>query len=1018
MSLMDFPSSIPSCNYRFNVFSSFHGPDVRKTLLSHMRKQFNFNGITMFDDQGIERSEEIVPSLKKAIKESRISIVILSKKYALSRWCLDELVEILKCKEVMGHRVMTIFYGVEPSDVRKQTGEFGFHFNETCAHRTNEDKQNWSKALKDVGNIAGEDFLRWDNEAKMIEKIARDVSYKLNATPYRDFDGMVGLQSHLREMESLLDLDYDGVKMVAISGAAGIGKTTIARALQSRLSNKFQLTCFVDNLKESFLNGLDELRLQEQFLAKVLNHDGIRICHSGVIEERLCKQRVLIILDDVNHIMQLEAIVVTTENKELLLQHGIKDLYHVGFPSDEQAIEILCRYAFRKITLYHGFEKLARRVTKLCSNLPLGLRVLGSSLRGKNEEEWEEVIRRLETILDHQDIEEVLRVGYGSLHENEQSLFLHIAVFFNYTDGDLVKAMFTDNNLDIKHGLKILADKSLINISNHGEIVIHKLLQQFGRQAVHKEEPWKRKILIHAPEICDVLEHATGTRAMSGISFDISGIDEVVISGKSFKRMPNLRFLKVFKSRDDGNDRVHIPEETEFPRRLRLLHWEAYPCKSLPPTFQPQYLVELYMPSSQLEKLWEGTQRLTHLKKMNLFASRHLKELPDLSHATNLERLDLSYCESLVEIPSSFSHLHKLEWLEMNNCINLQVIPAHMNLASLETVNTRGCSRLRNIPVMSTNITQLYVSRTAVEEMPPSIRFCSRLERLSVSSSGKLKGITHLPISLKQLDLFDSDIETISECIKSLHLLYILNLSGCRRLASLPELPSSLRFLMADDCESLETVFCPLNTPKAELNFTNCFKLGQQAQRAIVQRSLLLGTTLLPGREVSAEFDHRGKGNTLTIRPSTGFVVCVVISPNLASQVTEYRLPQLLCRRRIGQGDLDPIEKMFNVRTLLNFQTEHLFVFIIHPHLPFIDPSEVSREIVFEFSSKFNHFDVIDCGAKILADGSIKGSYESGLEQVFEDNTKHGEHADCWSWLFHCFDLSHFVKNVRSFVSG
>jgi len=115
----------------------------------------------MFDDQGIERSEEIVPSLKKAIKESRISIVILSKKYALSRWCLDELVEILKCKEVMGHIVMTIFYGVEPSDVRKQTGEFGFHFNETCAHRTDEDKQNWSKALKDVGNIAGEDFLRW-----------------------------------------------------------------------------------------------------------------------------------------------------------------------------------------------------------------------------------------------------------------------------------------------------------------------------------------------------------------------------------------------------------------------------------------------------------------------------------------------------------------------------------------------------------------------------------------------------------------------------------------------------------------------------------------------------------------------------------------------------------------------------------------------------------------------------------------------------------------------------------------
>jgi len=369
-------------------------------------------------------------------------------------------------------------------------------------------------------------FVR-PNEAKMIEKIARDVSDILNVTPCRDFDGMVGLNDHLREMESLLDLKNDGVKIVGIFGPAGIGKTTIARALHSLLLfKKFQLTCFVDNLRGSYPIGIDEyglkLRLQEHLLSKILNQDGMRISHLGAVKERLCDMKVLIILDDVNDVKQLEAlandttwfgpgsrVIVTTENKEILQRHGIDNMYHVGFPSDEKAMEILCGYAFKQSSPRPGFNYLAQKVTWLCGNLPLGLRVVGSSLRGKNEEEWEEVIRRLETILDHQDIEEVLRVGYGSLHENEQSLFLHIAVFFNYTDGDLVKAMFTDNNLDIKHGLKILADKSLINISNNREIVIHKLLQQFGRQAVHKEEPWKHKILIHAPEICDVLEYAT-----------------------------------------------------------------------------------------------------------------------------------------------------------------------------------------------------------------------------------------------------------------------------------------------------------------------------------------------------------------------------------------------------------------------------------------------------------------------------------------------------------------------------
>lgn len=128
-----------------------------------MREQFKRNGVTMFDDQKIERSATIASSLTEAIKESRISIVILSKEYASSSWCLDEFVEILKCRETIGQIVMTIFYEVDPSDVRKQTGDFGIALNKTCARKTltDEESHKWSNALNDVGNIAGEDFFRW-----------------------------------------------------------------------------------------------------------------------------------------------------------------------------------------------------------------------------------------------------------------------------------------------------------------------------------------------------------------------------------------------------------------------------------------------------------------------------------------------------------------------------------------------------------------------------------------------------------------------------------------------------------------------------------------------------------------------------------------------------------------------------------------------------------------------------------------------------------------------------------------
>ncbi|CAH8277797.1 unnamed protein product [Arabidopsis lyrata] len=612
---------------RYHVFPSFHGPDVRRTFLSHLQHHFASKGITVFKDQEIKRGQTIGLELKQAIRESRVSIVVLSKKYASSSWCLDELVEILKCREACGKIVMTIFYEIDPFHVRKQIGDFGRAFRETCFSKTKKVRLKWSKALTDVANIAGEHSLRWEDEAKMIEKIAADVSNKLNATPSKDFDGMVGMEAHLRKVNAYLHLECDGVKMIGIQGPAGIGKTTIARALFNQLSANFQLKCFIENLKGSYGSDViddygSKLCLQNQLLSKILNEKDMTIDHLGAIKERLLDQKVLIVLDDVDDLEQLDVlakepswfglgsrIFVTTEDRQILNAHWVNYIYHVGYPSEEEALEILCLSAFQKNSPLVGFEELAKKITNFCGSLPLGLRVVGSSLRRESRHEWERQLSKLETSLDRK-IENVLRVGYCKLSKKDQSLFLHIALFFNNETVDHVTTMLADSNLDISNGMKTLADKSLVHISTIGWIKMHRLLQQLGRQLVHEQsdDPGKRQFLVEAEEIRDVLANETGTGSVIGISFDMSKISEFSITGRAFEGMRNLRFLRIYGRYFSKDVTLGISEDMEYLPRLKLLHWDSYPRKRLPQTFRPECLIELRMQFSKREKLWGGIQ--------------------------------------------------------------------------------------------------------------------------------------------------------------------------------------------------------------------------------------------------------------------------------------------------------------------------------------------------------------------------------------------------------------------------
>lgn len=117
-------------------------------------------GINAFIDDQLPKGEGISKELEEKIEESRMSIVVFSGNYASSGWCLDELVKILEWKKTLGHQVRPIFYRINPSEVRHQTGKTGEYLakhGERYKDKLNK-VEKWRQALKELANLAGWHF--------------------------------------------------------------------------------------------------------------------------------------------------------------------------------------------------------------------------------------------------------------------------------------------------------------------------------------------------------------------------------------------------------------------------------------------------------------------------------------------------------------------------------------------------------------------------------------------------------------------------------------------------------------------------------------------------------------------------------------------------------------------------------------------------------------------------------------------------------------------------------------------
>ncbi|XP_015169954.1 TMV resistance protein N-like isoform X1 [Solanum tuberosum] len=797
-SASSFASDSQYCaRWKYDVFLSFRGADTRATFTSHLYEGLKNRGIFTFqDDKRLEQGDSISEELLKAIEESQVALIIFSKNYATSRWCLNELVKIMECKEEEnGQTVIPIFYDVDPSNVRYQSESFAEAF---AKHESTykddvegmQKVQGWRNALTATGNLKGYDIRGGIDQSKEIEQIVDHISSKFckSACFLSYLQDVVGINAHLEELKSLLQIKIDDVRIVGIWGIGGVGKTTIAKAIFDTLSDQFKAACFLADVKENARkNQLHSLQntLLSELLRKKDNYVNNKYDGKCVIPNRLWSMKVLIVLDDIDERDHLEylaggvgwfgngsRVIVTTRNRQLIEKDAA--IYEVPTLPDDDAMQLFNQHAFKKEVPDECFKKFSFEVVNHAKGLPLALKVWGSLLHKKGLTQWTRTVDQIKK-KSNLEIVEKLKISYDGLEPEEQKIFLDIACFFRGHHRKEMK-FFDSCDFGAEYGLDVLVDKSLVFISMYGRIEMHDLIEDMGKYIVKmQKDSGKPSRVWNVEDFKDVMMDNMGTMTVEVIWLTDS--EKLCFSKEAMQNMQKLRILcmsyhpwvpqRAFK--DTPKSSIEY-----LSNNLRWFVWHSYPWKLLPENFNPRRLVHLDLRWSSLHYLWNETklQQFLSLRRIDLSGSKSLKRTPDFKGMPNLEYLNLEYCRSLEEVHHSLKYSKKLIHLDLHYCRTLERFP-YVNVESLESMNLKFCSSLKKFP----EILGIMKQGTARKIMMS----CSGIRELPLSFFDHQPHLIELHLNgMKNLVFIPSSICKSKGLVK-------LSVSYCSKLESLPE---------------------------------------------------------------------------------------------------------------------------------------------------------------------------------------------------------------------------------------
>ena len=321
-----------------------------------------------------------------------------------------------------------------------------------------------------------------------------------------------------------------GVTRIGIYGMGGVGKTTLAKALYNQLLlGSFTGICFLANVREvsGTFRGLESL--QQKLINNVFKskkkfevpdvEEGIKF-----IRERLYSAKVLLLIDDIDNPRQYESfigsfasgsvVITTTRDQEILEKIEVepKFQYRVNELDDAESLALFTRYAFGSAKSNDTLMALSKVILHLAGGLPLALIVFGAYLSTQSLLGWKSYIEKLQRNPDN-TIQQNLIVSLDTLERDDPKLkkmFLDIACFFIGRKKEVVVTIMETYYSYVDHNIDILRKRCLLTTNDDGELRMHDLLRDMGREVARNnspDEPGKHSRLWISKDIRDVLKN-------------------------------------------------------------------------------------------------------------------------------------------------------------------------------------------------------------------------------------------------------------------------------------------------------------------------------------------------------------------------------------------------------------------------------------------------------------------------------------------------------------------------------